>query len=98
VHPQWLRTAKPRAGEWQLAAGRYKALYVAPSKALVQERVADWAARLAHLGVRVLECTGDSDDSNEAADIAHADVIATTPCAPLRSHMLWCTAALRLEL
>ena len=75
-------TARLPAGAWQPQRGRLKAVYVAPNKALVQERVADWRARFAYLGVVVVECTGDSDTQDEGAALLAADVIATTPCAP----------------
>lgn len=51
-----------------------RALYVAPLRALVQERVADWRARLAALGVRVAELSGDSE-----AGWADGDLVCTTP-------------------
>lgn len=72
--------APPCAGAWQLQSGRLKAVYVAPNKALVQERVADWQRRFAYLGVSVIECTGDSDE-DDAKALLGADLIATTPCA-----------------
>jgi replicative superfamily II helicase len=52
---------------------------VAPSKALVQERVSDWSKRLQYLGLKVVECTGDSNSLTEASDLGDADIIATTP-------------------
>ena len=42
-----------------------KALYIAPSRALVQERVADWKRRFGALGVNVAELTGDAGGENE---------------------------------
>lgn len=49
---------------------------MAPTKALIQERVNDWSKRFGHLQLSIVECTGDSA---EAMDLTQADVIATTP-------------------
>jgi len=51
-----------------------RALYVAPLRALVQERVADWRARLTPLGIKVAELSGDSE-----AGWADGDLVCTTP-------------------
>jgi ATP-dependent DNA helicase HFM1/MER3 len=56
-------------------------VYVAPTKALIQERVSDWKVRLQHLQLTVVECTGDSDTA-DSTNLNAADVIATTPCVP----------------
>lgn len=61
-----------------MQAGRHKCIYVAPNKSLVQERVVDWKARMAHLALQIIECTGDSDGL-ESPDLGTADIIATTP-------------------
>lgn len=68
------------AGEWNLQHGIHKCIYVAPNKSLVQERVSDWNARMGHLELHIVECTGDSD-SMDSTTLAKADVIATTPYA-----------------
>lgn len=65
------------AGQWCLNKGQFKVVYVAPTKALIQERVNDWSKRFGHLELSVVECTGDS---TETMDLTQADVIATTPC------------------
>ncbi|KAI8873078.1 Sec63-domain-containing protein [Ramicandelaber brevisporus] len=58
--------------------GAQKVVYIAPLKALVRERVTDWGSRLApHLGRRLVELTGDV--TPDAAAIARADIIITTP-------------------
>lgn len=44
-----------------------KALYLAPSRALVSERVADWRARFGAVGVSVAELTGEGDPAAAAA-------------------------------
>lgn len=64
------------AGQWCPAKGLFKIVYVAPTKALIQERVKDWSKRYGHLNMNIMECTGDSA---EALDLTQADVIATTP-------------------
>jgi replicative superfamily II helicase len=51
-------------------------VYVAPTKALIQERVNDWTRRFRYLQLSIVECTGDSA---VATDLTQADVIATTP-------------------
>lgn len=55
-----------------------KAVYIAPLKALVRERVDDWIERMERrLGKRVVELTGDSSPDIRAID--KADIIVTTP-------------------
>ncbi|EDQ88536.1 uncharacterized protein MONBRDRAFT_26326, partial [Monosiga brevicollis MX1] len=55
-----------------------KAVYIAPLKALVRERMDDWQIRLQQkLGRRVVELTGDV--TPDARAIERADVIVTTP-------------------
>eukprot|EP00039_Didymoeca_costata_P013519 m.206766 g.206766 ORF g.206766 m.206766 type:complete len:2137 (+) comp15799_c0_seq4:40-6450(+) len=55
-----------------------KSVYIAPLKALVKERIADWKNRLeSRLGKHVIELTGDVAPDMRA--IERADVIVTTP-------------------
>ena len=55
-----------------------KAVYIAPLKALVRERIDDWKIRMEEkLGKRVVELTGDT--SPDIRSIEKADVIVTTP-------------------
>eukprot|EP00049_Salpingoeca_infusionum_P026339 m.25168 g.25168 ORF g.25168 m.25168 type:complete len:2051 (-) comp8684_c0_seq1:141-6293(-) len=55
-----------------------KAVYIAPLKALVRERVDDWKVKLGEkLGKRVVELTGDV--APDVRTIAQANVIVTTP-------------------
>jgi activating signal cointegrator complex subunit 3 len=55
-----------------------KAVYIAPLKALVRERIQDWKVRLERrLHRRVVELTGDTSPDIRA--IERADVIVTTP-------------------
>eukprot|EP00055_Hartaetosiga_balthica_P010039 m.41520 g.41520 ORF g.41520 m.41520 type:complete len:2056 (-) comp7002_c0_seq1:116-6283(-) len=55
-----------------------KAVYIAPLKALVRERIEDWKIRFGQkLGKKVVELTGDVTPDARAID--RADVIVTTP-------------------
>nr|DBA26537.1 TPA: hypothetical protein GDO54_010781 [Pyxicephalus adspersus] len=55
-----------------------KAVYIAPLKALVRERMEDWKVRIEEkLGKKVVELTGDVTPDMKA--IAEADLIVTTP-------------------
>ncbi|KAI4366867.1 hypothetical protein MLD38_022679 [Melastoma candidum] len=60
------------------AKGSLKTIYVAPSKALVQEKLRDWSQKFGALGINCLELTGDNDFYN-VQDIQDADIILTTP-------------------
>lgn len=55
-----------------------KAVYIAPLKALVRERMDDWKVRIQQkLGKKVVELTGDVTPDMRA--VANADLIVTTP-------------------
>lgn len=54
-----------------------KALYLAPMRALCQEKAQDWAARLATIQLTVVELTGDTDEQLGRLSAAH--VIVATP-------------------
>ncbi|OWF45882.1 Activating signal cointegrator 1 complex subunit 3 [Mizuhopecten yessoensis] len=55
-----------------------KAVYIAPLKALVRERMEDWKVRIQQkLGKKVVELTGDVTPDMRA--VANADLIVTTP-------------------
>eukprot|EP00934_Nitzschia_sp_Nitz4_P004692 Nitzschia sp. Nitz4//scaffold69_size99277//83618//88411//NITZ4_004647-RA/size99277-augustus-gene-0.30-mRNA-1//-1//CDS//3329556757//4682//frame0 len=58
-----------------------KMVYVAPSKALCEERRNDWTRRLANLqlGIEVAMITGDVDPGTCYHDLASAHLILTTP-------------------
>ncbi|KAJ7343359.1 putative RNA helicase [Mycena albidolilacea] len=62
-------------GTFDLAA--FKIIYVAPMKALVQEMVGNFTARLKVFGIRVGELTGDSQMTKQ--QIADTQIIVTTP-------------------
>nr|AKI32384.1 DNA helicase [Watanabea reniformis] len=67
------------AGEYVRQAGSLKTIYLAPSKALVQERVTDWRNRFgASLNLVCVEVTGDTQATN-TNDLDAADIICTTP-------------------
>mmetsp|Transcript_23731 Transcript_23731/g.27856 ORF Transcript_23731/g.27856 Transcript_23731/m.27856 type:complete len:1455 (+) Transcript_23731:55-4419(+) len=55
----------------------FKAVYIAPMKALAQEVVSSMAARLGYLGIVVKELTGDMQLSRSEVD--DANLIVTTP-------------------
>ncbi|KAF8952214.1 P-loop containing nucleoside triphosphate hydrolase protein [Flammula alnicola] len=62
-------------GEFDLDA--FKCIYIAPMKALVQEMVGNFTARLKVFGVKVGELTGDSQMTKQ--QIAETQLIVTTP-------------------
>ncbi|PPQ88313.1 hypothetical protein CVT25_012373 [Psilocybe cyanescens] len=62
-------------GEFDLDA--FKVVYIAPMKALVQEMVGNFTARLKVFGVKVGELTGDSQMTKQ--QIAETQLIVTTP-------------------
>lgn len=58
-----------------------KMVYVSPSKALIEERYADWSKCLAglKLGIEIAVVTGDGDPADSYSDLASAHFILTTP-------------------
>lgn len=62
-------------------AGHLKAIYVAPIKALVQEKAKGWKTRFGStLGLVVQEVTGDTETDNfSQLDLDSTDIICTTP-------------------
>ncbi|KAJ8517086.1 hypothetical protein ONZ45_g5700 [Pleurotus djamor] len=70
-------------GKWrneetgEFALDSFKVVYVAPMKALVQEMVGNFNARLNVFGVKVGELTGDSQMTKQ--QISETQVIVTTP-------------------
>ncbi len=62
-------------GEFDLDA--FKCVYIAPMKALVQEMVGNFTARLKVFGIKVGELTGDSQMTKQ--QIAETQIIVTTP-------------------
>jgi ATP-dependent DNA helicase HFM1/MER3 len=67
------------SGRFNHAPGRLKTVYLAPARALVQERVEDWAKRFSPtLGIKFVEMTGDTE-MEEIGGLDDTDVICTTP-------------------
>nr|KYP63300.1 putative ATP-dependent DNA helicase HFM1 [Cajanus cajan] len=58
--------------------GSLKTIYIAPSKALVQEKLRDWNNKYGLWGINCLELTGDNE-SYTSRNILEADIILTTP-------------------
>jgi hypothetical protein len=58
-----------------------KIVYIAPSKALCEERYADWKERLSrlHLGIEVAMVTGDCEPGESYYHVASAHLILSTP-------------------
>ncbi|XP_052197868.1 DExH-box ATP-dependent RNA helicase DExH17 [Diospyros lotus] len=65
-------------GRFMHIKGTLKTIYIAPSKALVQEKLRDWSQKLGSLGINCLELTGDNVYFN-IRNIQEADIILTTP-------------------
>lgn len=53
-------------------------IYIAPSKALVQEKLRDWSQKFGSWGINCLELTGDNEYYS-TRNIQEADIILTTP-------------------
>ena len=69
------KNRNPETGEINLDA--FKIVYIAPLKALVQEQVGNFGARLRPYGVTVAELTGDRQLTKQ--QIADTQIIVTTP-------------------
>ncbi|THU63406.1 hypothetical protein C4D60_Mb01t15420 [Musa balbisiana] len=65
-------------GKFNHIKGTLKTIYIAPSKALVQEKLRDWCMKFHSLAIKCLEMTGDNE-SYKAKNIQEADIILTTP-------------------
>ncbi|CAA0824472.1 ATP-dependent DNA helicase MER3 homolog [Striga hermonthica] len=65
-------------GKFTNLKGTLKTIYIAPSKALVQEKLRDWTQKLGPLGIHCLELTGDNEYYS-IKNIQDADIILTTP-------------------
>ena len=61
----------------QISLDEFKIIYIAPLKALVQEQVGNFGARLAPYGIKVSELTGDRQLTKQ--QIAETQIIVTTP-------------------
>ncbi|KAI5307250.1 DEIH-box ATPase [Ascosphaera pollenicola] len=69
------RNRNPETGEIML--DDFKIVYIAPLKALVQEQVGNFGARLQAYGIKVSELTGDRQLTKQ--QIADTQIIVTTP-------------------
>lgn len=56
-----------------------KMIYIAPLKALCQEKFRDWKAKFEPLQLECRELTGDSNDTSDFSILRDADIIVTTP-------------------
>ncbi|KAK1269119.1 hypothetical protein QJS04_geneDACA005068 [Acorus gramineus] len=65
-------------GKFNHMKGLLKTIYIAPSKALVQEKLRDWNLKFGSWGINCLEMTGDNESCN-AKNIQESDIILTTP-------------------
>eukprot|EP01031_Cornospumella_fuschlensis_P029971 gene29971-36199_t len=57
----------------------FRCVYIAPSKALCQQRWTEWKIKLDPLGLQVLEVTGDVEWKEVLKIIASAAIVVTTP-------------------
>lgn len=55
-----------------------KCIYIAPNKALCQQKVVDWRRAFGQVGAVVVEITGDSPVDNTMRLVAKASIIVTT--------------------
>ena len=69
------KNRNPETGE--ISLDEFKIIYIAPLKALVQEQVGSFGARLAPYGIKVAELTGDRQLTKQ--QIAETQIIVTTP-------------------
>ncbi|XP_049271418.1 probable ATP-dependent DNA helicase HFM1 [Rhipicephalus sanguineus] len=58
---------------------RARAVYVSPLKALCRERLCEWRAKLAAVGVSCAEYTGDTDSDQDREALLGAQLLLTTP-------------------
>ncbi|KAL3526077.1 hypothetical protein ACH5RR_014449 [Cinchona calisaya] len=65
-------------GKFIQLKGTLKTIYIAPSKALVQEKLRDWIQKFGSWGINCLELTSDNEHYN-MRNIQDADIILTTP-------------------
>ena len=59
-------------------ASDFKVVYQAPTKSLCSERMRDWSAKFASLGLTCAELTGDTEH-NQLKNVQSASIIITTP-------------------
>jgi hypothetical protein len=80
VNDLQLRNPGQSMGPQRVSMNR-KIVYIAPSKALCEERYDDWKERLSrlHLGIEVAMVTGDCEPGESYYDVASAHLILSTP-------------------
>ncbi|XP_077534711.1 putative ATP-dependent DNA helicase HFM1 [Haemaphysalis longicornis] len=76
---RFLTATAAERGELAQTPQGTRAVYVAPLKALCRERLSDWRTKLAGLGVRCAEYTGDTDDEHDREALVGAQLLLTTP-------------------
>lgn len=65
---------------YELKRGKhFRCVYIAPNKALCQQRWSEWSKKFGTIGLSVLEVTGDIDYKDSLRTIAKATIIVTTP-------------------
>lgn len=57
----------------------FRCVYIAPNKALCQQKTNEWMKTFGSIGVKVMEITGDVDMSEGIQSIVKANIIITTP-------------------
>ncbi|KAK7273541.1 hypothetical protein RIF29_14597 [Crotalaria pallida] len=65
-------------GKFVHVKGSLKTIYIAPSKALVQEKLRDWNQKFGPWGINCFELTGDNGAYN-SRNMHEVDIILTTP-------------------
>lgn len=76
-----LQATPPGLNELPMISKRRKIVYIAPSKALCEERYSDWSKRLSamKIGIEIAVVTGDGDPSDALHDVATSHFILSTP-------------------
>ena len=88
-----------QANQFELNPGSLKTVYLAPIRALVQEKVKQWQQTFGmRLGLKCCELTGDTDMADRL-HLENADIICTTPEKfGMLNHLVPCRPALSLQL
>ena len=73
-----LKRVNRATGVFDHKPGELKAIYMAPLKALVQEKKEEWIARFGPLGIVCKELTGDTDIA-AWSELTGVDILLTTP-------------------
>lgn len=73
------RLEDPSLGTTKNFSKMSKIVYIAPSKALCDERMRDWEARFSRIGLAIGRVTGDTKPGESMRLVASSHVILTTP-------------------